>query len=636
LIAIGIAVDLMRPFLSRWGRIALAITLAVSPLIYVSFGMETLLYIALLMLAYWLWSRDRRVAAMVTAAALTWTRADGVVLAGTFGLLALIENLRAIPDRKPVTVIRALPWTLGLAYLAGIAPWFLFAWSYFGTPLPQTFSAKQEVFAGLLFWKDGQTWWRSFYGNNLLTWLAVPMITFGMWRALRRPRLRPLAIWPMVYISGYTILNVTAFWYYTPLVVVLIILAAFGGDWLAKRFARAGLNRRIVLAGALILVLSSAGLAVIRAWEYHEPPPRMATYKLVGEWIDQHTDEHSEILVKDLGMVGYYAHRYTLDSFGLIVPDMHYTDDTYAAAKYKTDYVVTTQYWEMQRLVAMDWFRYHFVPVVQFSTAGDHDFSPMTVYRRRLDLDTPTEILQGFDLPLTCTVDLPKGAKLPDETRARLIDSSGETLVEVSHPFLWDQYPADHTPADETLIEQIALPLAVDPGDYQWELTCDQTTTGTITVLPIDQDPAYLLPGSASWDEFARLRGIYLPNGTDTWSGGMLSVALHWEALGPADKDYSLFVHLVDANGMVVSQTDGYPRGGSRPTTTWIAGETLVDIREIQLPPNLPPDTYELVIGWYDWQTDGYPRLPLFDREGDALTLPLEIHNQWPGGTGLP
>ncbi|MCZ7538528.1 MAG: hypothetical protein M5U29_01105 [Anaerolineae bacterium] len=196
LATVALLVSALRPALSRLGTGALAITLAASPLIYVSFGMETLLYSAILAGAFWLWARGRRAASLLAAAALTWTRADGLVLAATLGLLAAGDALgdlragRGDSRRSLATVTR-----LALVYLGGIAPWFLFAWAYFGAPLPQTFSAKEELFQGVKFWEDGVGWWRAFYGNNPLSLLAVPLIALG--RVARRALARSAPAGPV-------------------------------------------------------------------------------------------------------------------------------------------------------------------------------------------------------------------------------------------------------------------------------------------------------------------------------------------------------------------------------------------------------------------------------------------------------
>lgn len=628
LITCGLAIGLMRGYVSVYGRAATVLIVATSPLIYISFGMETLFYCAVLVLAFWLWAAERPEAAMLAAAALTWIRADGVVLGATLWASATWPAWRA---RTPFRW-RSRPWKLGLIYLAGIAPWFLYAWAYFGAPLPNTFDAKQQFLGGLSFLSDAFIWWQSTYGNNPLTALAIFLIALGAWRAWIHSGLRPLTLWAVLYTIGYTALNATAFWYYTPLVVVLTVLATLGGEWLARRLIAWGARRQGVIAGALALVVISGVLAIVRAGDYAVPPPRATTYRLLGEWIARNTPPDGTLLVGDLGIMGYHARRRTIDSPGLIVPDMHFRQDSYAVAKYKPDYVVATQYWTWQQLTAQDWFHYHYAPLVQFGVPGD-DFSPMTVYRRRLPTQAPRQAVHGFDLPLSCMVRLNAHERLPAETRARLISFEGEILVETSHPFLWNQYPSLQTPAPEALLDQIALPLTVPPGAYVWEVTCDETTRGEIEVLPVDHAPGYISMPSAEWRGFARLRGAAVFDGGEVWSGGSLDVMLDWEALAAAEQDYSVFVHLLDTEGHLVAQNDGYPRNGLRPTSSWQPGEPIVDIRHVALPADLPEGEYTLAVGWYDWRTG--------DRVSatggnDSLRLPFVVRGHRPGGDGSP
>jgi hypothetical protein len=158
---------LLAPLTSQWAGLAAALVLVTSPLHYVSFGMETLLYCALLAGAWLAWSRGKPGIAMGCAAALTWTRADGVVLAGAIMLLVL-----AAPGHVTGKLRHTL--RLGLVYALGTAPWFIFAWLYFGSPLPNTFSAKQELFSGLDFLLEGYARWQTFYGVNLVNLAAVP------------------------------------------------------------------------------------------------------------------------------------------------------------------------------------------------------------------------------------------------------------------------------------------------------------------------------------------------------------------------------------------------------------------------------------------------------------------------------
>ncbi|MBN1429021.1 MAG: hypothetical protein JXB07_11595 [Anaerolineae bacterium] len=631
-LACGLVVSLMRSELSAYSRFAIAVMLATLPLVYVSFGMETLLYCALLMLAFRLWGQGHRRWAMLAAAALTWTRADGIVLGGVLWLVAAWEAWRDNTERPIPARVSRFPWVLGLIYMAGILPWFGFAWVYFGTPLPNTLSAKQEILQGVRFWVDGFGWWKTFYGNNPLSALSFPLIGLGIWESMRRPRLRPLALWAIAFTAGYTVLNVTAFWYYTPLVVVLIVLAAIGGECIARWLLHRRLQRGMVVGVSLFLVCVSGALAFAAAWPYGTPPPRTSTYRLVGQWIEQNTDPDSTILVGDLGIMGYYAQRRTLDTPGLVVPRLPHWQDGYTIANYRPDYIVATQYYAWVDLISQDWFVYQYVPVAQISTPGDI-MSPITLYHQRLPLAMPAQVIQGLDLPLTCPVDLEQGERLPKETRARLLSPAEEMVVEASHPFLLAQYPGDQAAQPEKLFEQIALPLAVAPGDYRWEMDCIETLHGEVEVLAVEQADGYAPISGADWADFARLAGIAFPHGNEIWSGGTLTVMLKWETLKTPSLDYSLFLHLRDADGQIVAQADGYPRNGSRPTTSWEADETIVDVWPVGIPSTVPAGDYQLFVGWYDWRSGD--RLALSDGR-DAVELPIVIHNKWPGGSGLP
>ncbi len=627
LLTCGLIWRFTRDYLSTTARAGIVLALAVSPIVYVSFGMETLLYCALLSGAWLAWQSNRRVGAILLAAALTWTRADGVVLGGALILIAFeFEVPRPAGEGFRVRAFRKAG-RLAAIYALATAPWFIFAWAYFGTPLPNTFGAKQELLHGVRFWTDGAAWWTAFYGNNPLTLLAVPLIAIGLWRTSRIREMRPLAVWTVLYTVGYTALNVSAFWYYTPLIVALIVLTGFGGDWLARQIiGRVGqVGRRPLLIAALSVIAVVTGLSGARALTYGSPPERVATYTLAGEWINQHTPAAATLGVRDLGLVGYYAQRRTLDSPGLIVPDMVIKTDEYAAAKYKPDYILATQYWTYQNFVDQAWFTSDYVPLVKFSTAHD-PFSPMTLYQRRMALNTPPSGVTGSDLPLTCHVDTQSGAALPMITRARLFSGTGvETgtaLVERSQPFLGGQYPDSVARTPEHFIEQIALPLTVPPGHYRWQLTCDATTNGSVEVLPVTAESGYQ-PLNAEWLPFAQINGAALPDGAATWSGGSLSVLLDWHALSTPAQDYSVFVHLVDSTGKVVSTGgDSYPRNGERPTSGWLPGEQISDIHHVTLPPDLPAGTYHLEIGWYDWRTG--KRLT-YAPGADTLALPFTI-----------
>lgn len=111
--------------------------------------------------------------------------------------------------------------------------------------------------------------------------------------------------------------------------------------------------------------------------------------------------------------------------------------------------------------------------------------------------------------------------------------------------------------------------------------------------------------------------------------GDTLQIALSWQSEAPIDRDYTVFTHLIDAQGKVVAQFDGPPLGGAHPTSAWKPGETNVDRFGILLDPSTPPGTYQLEVGWYDLAT--LKRIPVLDPHGSplddrALLLHIEVH----------
>jgi hypothetical protein len=97
---------------------------------------------------------------------------------------------------------------------------------------------------------------------------------------------------------------------------------------------------------------------------------------------------------------------------------------------------------------------------------------------------------------------------------------------------------------------------------------------------------------------------------------------MYWQAAGPAPKDYNVFLHLRDATGKTVAMGDAQPTWYTpRPATTWtVASDGLAgvtDAHSIAVPADLAPGRYDLVVGWYDWQTG--KRLPRV--EGKAAVL---------------
>jgi uncharacterized membrane protein len=83
-----------------------------------------------------------------------------------------------------------------------------------------------------------------------------------------------------------------------------------------------------------------------------------------------------------------------------------------------------------------------------------------------------------------------------------------------------------------------------------------------------------------------------------------ISVVLQWQPTSPISSSYTVFVHLVDADGAVVSQSDARPGWVTPwPTNYWSPDQPALDSHQLSLPPDLPPGRYQVQMGLYDWET---------------------------------
>jgi mannosyltransferase len=175
------------------------------------------------------------------------------------------------------------------------------------------------------------------------------------------------------------------------------------------------------------------------------------------------------------------------------------------------------------------------------------------------------------------------------------------------------------------------LPIQAQPGEARLMvqlLAADGTLLGspaelgTIHVMPTDRvftPPQPQMLRQSNLDDRVTLVGA------DVWSstvppGGTLRLTLYWQAMAEMDVPYTVFVHLLDAEGKVVAGHDAQPRDGVRPTTSWVPGEYISDPHEMSIPPELPPGEYVLEVGMYDASAPGMPRLPVLGEEGQPAT----------------
>jgi hypothetical protein len=97
--------------------------------------------------------------------------------------------------------------------------------------------------------------------------------------------------------------------------------------------------------------------------------------------------------------------------------------------------------------------------------------------------------------------------------------------------------------------------------------------------------------------------------------GDAVQMIITWQALASVPESYTVFIHITDLSGKIVTQLDRPPLGGSRTTDTWQPGEKLLDPYSLTLPRGLAPGAYWVRVGLYR----GSRRLEVVDA-GEAQT----------------
>lgn len=102
------------------------------------------------------------------------------------------------------------------------------------------------------------------------------------------------------------------------------------------------------------------------------------------------------------------------------------------------------------------------------------------------------------------------------------------------------------------------------------------------------------------FDQRISLLGYTLESNLPAQRGGTISLVLVWRADQDIREHYIIFVHLVDAHETTWTQGDREPANGWFRTDRWNAGDIIPDRYTLELPENIPPGEYQILVGLYN------------------------------------
>ena len=199
-----------------------------------------------------------------------------------------------------------------------------------------------------------------------------------------------------------------------------------------------------------------------------------------------------------------------------------------------------------------------------------------------------------------------------------LVQSSKPT-----QPYLVDPYGKTHPPLAESVgdLYNFYIEPYFKSGKYHLRFEEDGTVIDTPLVLTIQTQkrqfdmPFIMNPIEANFANHLMLLGYELPEQV-VKLGDSLSLTLHWQASQYIGADLIFFVHLIGPDGQRWAGQDRKAQD-LYSTMLWAPQEIVSDSFTLEIDPNIPSGTYQLLVGVY---------LPMGNT---AVSLPLVEQGQF-------
>jgi len=299
-------------------------------------GMETTLFIALLLAALYSYLTKRPLALGISAGLLLWTRPEAVIFFGALiADLAFKTFVTGRPEKRGLDESAWLMKSALVVILFGVG-YLLFNFLLSGSLLPNTYAAKLKYYSG-----TGRNFpeevFRYLTGGHLI--ILAPFCGVGIIRTIAHLARRNYStgIIPLLFVIGMF----TAYWiklpylyqngrYVMPLLPFYLLLGLVGIEW---TFTRGIGSLRFPFGEKLSSKIGVALLGIIivqfgyGTWKERDSYQESCKYisdrqVKTGHWIREHLPETAVIATHDVGAIAYYSQRKIVDMVGLVTPEI--------------------------------------------------------------------------------------------------------------------------------------------------------------------------------------------------------------------------------------------------------------------------------------------------------------------------
>jgi len=240
----------------------------------------------------------------------------------------------------------------------------------------------------------------------------------------------------------------------------------------------------------------------------------------------------------------------------------------------------------------------------------------------------PPAVTQGSAFPLTLFwyAEHEPGSTLL--ARLCLVDASGRIAAESMVPPV-PTYGTELWQAGD--LWEGTLSVMVPPtaaGKYRITISLgneEALTLGDVDIVSLPRiftKPEIAMEEDVRFGDLVSLVGYEYPSTVSR--GQPVNVTLLWHPERETGDRYKIYVHILDAEGNLVAQHDSEAANWTRPSTTWVNGEYLLDEHEITLPSTAPVGQCGVLVGVYDAVT-GVRLMTAANLDHQVLDQPIEI-----------
>ncbi|MCK4451161.1 MAG: hypothetical protein KAX26_11265, partial [Anaerolineae bacterium] len=200
--------------------------------------------------------------------------------------------------------------------------------------------------------------------------------------------------------------------------------------------------------------------------------------------------------------------------------------------------------------------------------------------------------------------------------------------AEVGSTLFEERYPTTEWAQGEVVFEQwdLVYPPRIGQAVLEVEVAGRTVALGEMELdvsgLTFEAPPMQHQVG-VRFGDFAELLGYDLDR-TEVMTGEEVKLTLYWRAINqePIATSYTVFTHLLSEAGRLIGQHDGIPTGGERPTMSWVPGEVIADVHEMEFNDLGYRGKALIEVGLYESHT--IERV-LTEAGDDHLILPSEV-----------